>query len=129
MLSLNLGAFAPISPKWSLPHKKNINIRILCCNIHFYDPQTTWNKFVKKSRPTRFHDHEFVPDFADDGFRGAQTKSFYYRSIPTWNALPRFVIESTSIKSFKESLNKAWEKLMSTAAQRKTNLTQVKMRV
>ena len=79
-------------------------------HIHIYDPKTTRNKLVKKTRPTRQHNYELIPNFSDDGVRGAQTKSFYYRSIPTWNTLSRYVVESKSIKSFKENLNEVWKK-------------------
>lgn len=78
-------------------------------HLHVYDVKTTPNKLVRRTRPNRNHNDELKPNFASDGFRGAQTKSFYYRSIPTWNALPRSVVEATSIKSFKENLNKEWK--------------------
>ena len=49
-----------------------------------------------------------TPNFGKDGFRGAQTNSFFYRSIPNWNRLPRYVVEAKTVKIFKERLNKAW---------------------
>ena len=73
-------------------------------HLHFYDKATIPNKFVHRARPNRHHKDELLPNFANDGFRGPQTKSFYYRSIPAWNSLPSKVIDSESTKVFKENL-------------------------
>lgn len=77
-------------------------------HIHIYDSKTTPKKFIKRTRPCRKHIHELQMNFPDDGVRGAQSKSFFYRTISTWNALPKYVAEASSIKSFKNNLNKAW---------------------
>ena len=77
-------------------------------HIHIYDKDTIPNKFKTRSRPQRRHKFELLPNFGNDGFRGAQTKFFYYRTIPRWNALPKDVVEAKTIKCFKEKLNKAW---------------------
>ena len=79
-------------------------------HIHYYDKNTLPNKITTRTRPHRRHNYELIPNFADDGFRGAQTKSFYYRCIPNWNKLPKSVVEAKTIKIFKEQLNKAWVK-------------------
>ena len=67
-------------------------------------------KFFRRVRPHRRHDYELAPNFAGDGFRGVQTKSFYYRCIPAWNQLPKDVVNAKSIKAFKEQLTYAWMK-------------------
>ena len=77
-------------------------------HLHLYDKDTTAGKLIRKVRPVRNHDHELIPNFADDGIRGVQTKSFYYRCVPVWNKLPKAVVNATTIKAFKEELTKAW---------------------
>ena len=78
-------------------------------HLNFYDKETTTQKFVKRKRPNRHHNEELLPIFANDGFRGPQTKSFYYRTIPTWNKLCSDVVTAKSIKEFKVELKAAWE--------------------
>ena len=77
-------------------------------HIHIYHQDTTPNKLLRKVRPSRKHQYELIPNFANDGFLGPQTKSFYYRCVPTWNNLPREVVEAPTIKAFKAALSKAW---------------------
>ena len=78
-------------------------------HLNVYDRSTVPSKFIKRTRPSRRHAFELQPNFASDGVRGVQTKSFYYRSIPTWNTLPREVVDSPSVKVFKERLTIAWK--------------------
>ena len=78
-------------------------------HLHFYDKVTIPDKLISRPRPNRRHAHELLPNFANDGFHGPQTKSFYYRCVPTWNRLPSDVVSAQSIKSFKEKLNDAWK--------------------
>ena len=78
-------------------------------HIHHYDKDTTPDKFKIRTRPNRRHRFELIPNFGNDGFRGAQTNSFFYRSIPSWNKLPKRVVEAKTIKVFKERLNEAWK--------------------
>ena len=77
-------------------------------HLNFYDKNTIVEKFVRRVRPHRKHVHELMPNFAGDGFRGVQTKSFYYRCIPAWNRLPKDVVNAESIKVFKKELTNAW---------------------
>ena len=77
-------------------------------HVHIYDKKTIPSKLIRRTRPCRQHKDQFKLNFADDGLRGPQSKSFFYRTISTWNALPRYVAEAPSIKKFKENLNKAW---------------------
>ena len=78
-------------------------------HMHHYDKHTTPDKFTIRTRPNRRHKFELIPNFGNDGFRGAQTNSFFYRSIPNWNKLPKNVVEAKTIKVFKERLNEAWK--------------------
>ena len=78
-------------------------------HLHFYDKETIPDKLIKRPRPNRNHNQELLPNFADDGVRGPQTKSFYYRTVPTWNKLPADVVNANSIKGFKEKLRIAWK--------------------
>ena len=78
-------------------------------HLHFYDKGTVVDKFSYRKRPNRKHEFELLPNFADDGVRGVQSKSFYYRCVPSWNNLPKGVVNATSIKAFKEALAKAWK--------------------
>ena len=79
-------------------------------HLHLYDKDAIVEKFIRRVRPHRRHDYELAPNFAGDGFRGVQTKSFYYRCIPAWNRLPKDVVNAKSIKAFKEQLTDAWMK-------------------
>ena len=78
-------------------------------HLHFYDKATIADKFIHRRRPNRKHKDELLPNFANDGFRGPQTKSFYYRCVPTWDKLPMDVVAAESIKVFKQKLNEAWK--------------------
>ena len=77
-------------------------------HLNFYDRLTIPDKFVLRTRPNRKHDLQLLPNFANDGVRGAQSKSFYYRCVSTWNNLPRTVVNSPTINIFKERIDKAW---------------------
>jgi len=78
-------------------------------HLHFYDQDTLPKKLISRPRPKRRHANELLPNFANDGFNGPQSKSFYYRFVLTWNKLPSEVVAARSIKLFKEKLNDAWE--------------------
>ena len=78
-------------------------------HFHFYDQRCIPSTFNPQRRPSRKHDFQIVPRVPRDGIRGVQTNSFYYRSIKPWNELPAEVVNSTSIKSFKRSLERAWD--------------------
>ena len=66
-------------------------------HLHLYDKTTVPERFSPRTRPNRNHSFELERVFAKDGLRGAQTNSFYFRSIKQWNTLPRKVVESPSI--------------------------------
>lgn len=77
-------------------------------HLNFYDRSTIPNKLVLRTRPNRKHNLQILPNFSKDGVRGAQTKSFYYRCVPTWNNLPSTVVTAPTISVFKNRLNEAW---------------------
>ena len=64
--------------------------------------------FQRLTRPSRKHNFQLVPRVPRDGVRGIKTNSFYFRSINTWNNLPKNVVDSPSVSSFKRNLEKAW---------------------
>ena len=78
-------------------------------HIHIYDKPSTPNKFVPRVRPSRKHNFELQRIFANDGFRGFQTNSFYYRSIEPWNKLPHDVVNAPSVATFKKRLSDHWK--------------------
>ena len=78
-------------------------------HLHLYDKTTVPERFSPRTRPSRNHSFELERVFAKDGLRGAQTNSFYFRSIKQWNAYPRKVVESPSIAVFKRRLDFTWQ--------------------
>lgn len=80
-------------------------------HLHHYEISSIPTKFVARTRPSRKHNFELNRNFANDGLRGIQTNSFYYRSIVNWNNLPKEVVNSSSITIFKKRLNLAWQSL------------------
>ena len=78
-------------------------------HLHYYDKNTLPNKLNTRTRPTRRHDYELTPNFGKDGFRGTQTNSFYFRTIASWNKLPKHVVNAKTVKLFKAKLNEAWK--------------------
>lgn len=78
-------------------------------HLHVYDVSTIPDRFTLRTRPSRKHAFQLLPNFSKDGVWGAQTKSFYFRCINTWNDLPNEVVNSPSVSVFKNRLNEAWE--------------------
>ena len=48
---------------------------------NFYEKSAITNRFVSRTRPSRRHSQELQRHFAEDGFKGVQSNSFYFRSI------------------------------------------------
>ena len=46
-------------------------------HIHIYDQNTIPKKLNKRTQPCRNHDYQFKLNFASDGVRGTQSKSFF----------------------------------------------------
>ena len=61
--------------------------------------------FRPKERTSRKHDFQLYNRTAKDGIRGIQNNSFYYRSVKTWNNLPRNVVNAKDVNVFKAKLD------------------------
>ena len=71
-------------------------------HINIYDPATIPNRFVWRTRPTRGHNPQLLPNFSDNGVRRVQSKPFYYRAILTCNNLPRSVVWGRYFKEIQD---------------------------
>ena len=78
-------------------------------HIHSYDTLTISSKFRRNTRPSRQHKYQLTMTAPNDGERGPQRNSFYYRTVNTWNNLPKSVVEAGNINSFKNELDSAWK--------------------
>ena len=78
-------------------------------HLNVYDKSATSQKFVLRNRPQRKHNQELQKNFADDGMRGYQTNSLYYRGIDAWNGLGAKVVNAPSVSKFKEELTMEWK--------------------
>ena len=78
---------------------------------HFksYDINTITSSFHPKERSLRSHKFQLHERRAIDGVRGFHNKSFYHRTIKTWNRLPSWVVDSKNINSFKNNLDAFWK--------------------
>ena len=77
---------------------------------HFnaYDQQTLPTNFKPILRTTRCHDLKLTRNRANDGVRGTQANSFYFRTAPSWNGLPATVVNAENIDTFKARLDEEW---------------------
>ena len=77
---------------------------------HFnaYDQQTLPTNFKPILRTTRCHDLKLTRNRANDGVRGTQANSFYFRTAPSWNSLPATVVNAENIDTFKARLDEEW---------------------
>jgi len=73
-------------------------------HLNVYDKSSLCQKLVLRNRPQRKHNLELKRNFAEDGIRGYQTNSLYYRSIDTWNSLATNVVNAPSVGKFKLEL-------------------------
>ena len=78
-------------------------------HLHHYDTSSIPAKFTARTRPSRNHDFKLNRNFGNDGLKGIQTNSFYYRSIVHWNNLPKEVVSAPSVAIFKKRLNSTWK--------------------
>ena len=69
---------------------------------------TLSKSFQRLTRTSRKHNFQLIPRIPRDGVRGVQTNSFYFRSIDTWNNLPKSGVDIPSVSYFKRNLEKAW---------------------
>ena len=77
-------------------------------HFHSYDKSTLSSRFQRSTRPSRKHGFQLVWNRPKDGTRGIQANSFYFRTIDTWNNLPKAVVDAENMNIFKNRLDKAW---------------------
>ena len=77
-------------------------------HLHTYDKTITKNGFKMRHRPSRKHNFQLERRTAEDGVRGYQSNSFYFRSVKIWNELPETVVEACNINVFKRRIDQAW---------------------
>ena len=79
-------------------------------HFNVYDRDILSPSFTPNERPVRNGNHKFqlYQRRSGDGERGVQTNSYYFRTTEIWNGLPTFVVESKTIDSFKNNLDRAW---------------------
>ena len=80
-------------------------------HINTYDQETINGRINFHTRPSRKHNHQIILRKPKDGARGIQSNSFYFRTMSTWNNLPRNVAEASNIDAFKNALDEAWSNL------------------
>ena len=74
-----------------------------------YDRKSLSNCFRPRCAPGRRHNFQLERNFAKDGLRGVQHNSFYFRTIKTWNELPKAVVDSETLNTFKNRLDEHWK--------------------
>ena len=78
-------------------------------HFNLYEKDILPTSFRPLTRPSRQHNLQLFVNRPSDGERGVQKNSFYYRTAPMWNGLPRHVAEAASINSFKNQLDNHWK--------------------
>ena len=79
-------------------------------HFHHYDIETISTTFQPRERVTRKHAFQLLERNAKDGSRGIQSNSFYYRPTRAWNNQPKTVVDTKSINSFKNRVDKHMSK-------------------
>ena len=80
-------------------------------HFHSYENCTLPENFRPRKRPSRKHDDQLLWKAPKDGASGLQANFFYFRTIKTWNELPKKMVHAKSIDSFKNELDEAWKDL------------------
>ena len=75
-------------------------------HTHVYDPATIRNKLVMRTGPNRKHEFQIIPNFAKDGVRGVQSKSFFYRCINIWMIYQRKLLTQNQFNPSKDDWTK-----------------------
>ena len=78
-------------------------------HLHNYDQETLPPSFQLRQRISRKHDFQLVWKKPKDGVRGLQTNSFYHRTTKMWNDLPKEVVNTNNLNSFKNKLDDTWK--------------------
>ena len=79
--------------------------------FHSYDNCTLHENFRPRNLPSRKHDYQLAWKAPKDGVRGVQANFIYFRTIKTWNEIPKEIVHAKSIDSFKNKLDEAWKDL------------------
>ena len=74
-------------------------------HFHSYDICTLLKNFRPRNRPSTKHDYQLVWKAPKDEVRGLAASFFYFRTIKTWNELPKEIVHAKSIDSFKNKLD------------------------
>ena len=74
-------------------------------HFHSYDNSMLPENFRPRNRSNGKHDYQLVWKATRDGVRGLQANFFYFRTIKTWNELPKEIVHAKSIDSFKSKLD------------------------
>ena len=77
-------------------------------HFHKYDTQILADSFQPRNRSSRQHGFQLHLPKSNDGMRGIQNNSFYFRIAKTWNNLPREVVNAININAFKNKLDEYW---------------------
>ena len=84
--------------KLDLPTLVNRRSRVdmieLWKHFHAYDSSALSHYFQPHDRTSRIHNYQLIWNKPMDGLRGLQANSFYYRTINTWNHLPKDVVSA-----------------------------------
>ena len=74
-------------------------------HFHSYDNCMLPENFRPQNSPSRKQEYQLVWKATKDGVRGLETNFFYFRTIQTWNELPKEIIHVKSINLFKNKLD------------------------
>ena len=78
-------------------------------HVHTYDSSIVSPTFCRRSRPSRKHDYQLLEPVSNDGIRGVQANSFYFRVPKIWNNLPSDVVDAKTLDTFKNRLDKLFD--------------------
>ena len=77
-------------------------------HFHSYDKSTP-DSFQPCNRISRKHTFQLYEKRPKDGARGIQSNRLYFRSARIWNKLPKDVVNSKCMITFKNNLDKHWK--------------------
>ena len=94
----------------TLVHRRTRGAMIeLYKHFNIYSRDTIADSFQPRQRCTRSHDQQLLERVPQDGVRGLQSNSFYFRYTRMWNTLPNNVVAAKSLNSFKNALDNHWK--------------------
>ena len=78
-------------------------------HFHSFDNCTLPENSKPRNCPSTKHDHQLVLKAPKDSVTGLQAFFFYFGTIKTWNMVPKEIVHTKSIDSFKNKLDEAWK--------------------